>query len=65
VPSAWDAETLVDRERLLQVAGGLAGFAVLEVAAADSFQGAHFELLLAPAWPARVANTSWLWAALR
>jgi len=22
-------------------------------------------LLLAPAWPARVANTSWLWAALR
>ena len=22
-------------------------------------------LLLAPAWPARVANTSWLWAAAR
>ena len=39
---AWDAETLGDRERLLQVAGGLAGFAVLEVAAADSFQGACF-----------------------
>jgi hypothetical protein len=22
-------------------------------------------LLLAPSWPARVANTSWLWAAAR
>jgi len=42
VPGAWDADAPVDRERLLQVAGGLAGFAVLEVAAADSFQGASF-----------------------
>jgi hypothetical protein len=33
---------VVDRERLLQVAGSLARFAVLEMAAADSFQRACF-----------------------
>ena len=41
-PGAWDADALVDRERLLQVAGSLARFAVLEVAAADSFQRGCF-----------------------
>jgi hypothetical protein len=36
------ADALVDRECLLQVRGGLAGVAVLQVALAESFQGACF-----------------------
>jgi hypothetical protein len=34
VPGAWDAETLVDRERLLQIAGGLAGSALASLGVA-------------------------------
>ena len=41
-PGGGRADALVDRECLLQVRGGLAGVAVLEVAVADSFQGACF-----------------------
>ena len=39
---ARGTDALVDRECLLQVCGGLAGVAFLEVAVADSFQGACF-----------------------
>ena len=41
-PGGGGADALVDRECLPQVRGGLAGVAVLEVAVADSFQGACF-----------------------
>ena len=41
-PRGGGAETLVDGECLLQVCGGLAGVAFLEVSVADSFQGACF-----------------------
>jgi hypothetical protein len=37
-----DADALVDRECLPEVCGASAGVAVLEVAVADSFQGARF-----------------------
>jgi len=58
-------------------AGSLAADAVAAVAAASRVAGvgtvARWQLaaavtcglLLAPSWPARVASTSWLWAALR
>ena len=36
------ADALVDRQCLLQAGGALAGMAVVEVAVADSFQGACF-----------------------
>jgi hypothetical protein len=36
------ADALVDRQCLPQVRGGLAGVAVLQMAAAESFQGACF-----------------------
>ena len=36
------SDPLVDRQRLPQAGGAFAGVAVLEVAAADSFQGARF-----------------------
>ena len=39
---AGASDALVDRECLPQVGGGFAGVAVLEVAVADSFQGACF-----------------------
>src|SRR5215831_13353123 len=39
---AGGADAVVDRKCLLQVPGGLAGVAFLEVAVADSFQGACF-----------------------
>ena len=39
-PRGGRADVLVDRECLLQVRGGLAGVAFLEVGVADSFQGA-------------------------
>jgi len=41
-PGRRGADALVDRECLLQRRGGLAGVALLEVAVADSFQGACF-----------------------
>ena len=41
-PRGGGAETLVDGECLLQVRGGLAGVACLEVGVADAFQGACF-----------------------
>jgi len=41
-PRGGGADALVDRECLLQVGGGLAGVAVLQVAVAESFQGACF-----------------------
>jgi hypothetical protein len=41
-PRGGGANALIDRERLLQVRGGLAGVAVLQVAVAESFQGACF-----------------------
>ena len=36
------ADVMIDRECLLQVRGGLAGVDVLQVAVAESFQGACF-----------------------
>lgn len=39
---AGGSDVLVDGERLFQVGGGFMSVAVLEVAAADSFQGACF-----------------------
>ena len=39
-PRGGGADALVDRECLLQVGGGLAGVAVLQVAVAESFLGA-------------------------
>ncbi len=41
-PHGGGADALVDRECLLQVGGGLAGVLVLQVAVAESFQGACF-----------------------
>ncbi len=41
-PGGGGANALVDRECLQQVRGGLAGVAVLQVALAESFQGACF-----------------------
>src|SRR5580704_15734007 len=41
-PGAGGSDALVDGERLLQVGGAFLIVAVLEVAAADSFQGACF-----------------------
>ena len=41
-PGAGCSETLVDGEGLLEVDGGFAGKAVLEVGVADSFQGSCF-----------------------
>src|SRR5262249_9422127 len=41
-PRGRGGDALVDRECLLQVRGGLAGVAVLQVAVAESFQGACF-----------------------
>ena len=40
--AAGAPDSLVDRECLLQVRSGLAEVAVLQVAVADSFQGAYF-----------------------
>ena len=40
--SAGDADALVDGERLLEVHGGLAGVASMQVALAESFQGTRF-----------------------
>jgi hypothetical protein len=42
-PGAGGSEALVDRERLVQVRGGFAGVAVVEVGVADSFQGAGLQ----------------------
>src|SRR5215468_9213125 len=39
-PRGQSADALVDRKRLPQVGGGFGGVAVLQVAVADSFQGA-------------------------
>ena len=41
-PGRRGADVMVDRECLLQVRGGLAGVDVLQVAVAESFQGACF-----------------------
>jgi hypothetical protein len=41
-PGSWGRSALVDGECLLQPGGAVAGVAVLEVAGADSFQGACF-----------------------
>jgi len=41
-PGIWSTDALVDRERLPEVWDAFAGVAVLEVAVADSFQGARF-----------------------
>ena len=41
-PRGGGADALVDRECLLQVRAGLAGVAVVQVAVAESFQGACF-----------------------
>src|SRR5215475_14483128 len=41
-PRGGGSDALVDRECLLQVGGGLAGIAVVEVAVADAFQGPCF-----------------------
>src|SRR5262245_42851447 len=41
-PGGGGADALVDRERMPQVRGGLAGVGVLEVGLAESFQGACF-----------------------
>jgi len=41
-PRGGGADALVDRQRLPQVRGGLAGVAVLQVALAESFQGVRF-----------------------
>jgi len=41
-PRAGGSDALVDRECLPQVLHGSAGIAVVEVAVADSFQGARF-----------------------
>ena len=41
-PCGGGADALVDRQCLPQVRGGLAGVAVLQVALAESFQGACF-----------------------
>jgi len=40
--SGRSPDALVDRQCLPQVGGGLAGVAVLQVASAESFQGAGF-----------------------
>ena len=37
----WGPDALVDRQGLLEVSCGLAGVGVVEVAVADSFQGAR------------------------
>jgi hypothetical protein len=42
-PGAGGADALVDRKRLAQVPNGFAGFAVLEVDLAKSFEGACFD----------------------
>src|SRR5262249_37414234 len=39
---SWGADALADRKCLLQIRGGLAGVAFVEVAVADSFQGPCF-----------------------
>jgi hypothetical protein len=39
-PRSWGADALVDRQCLPQVHGGLAGAGILQVALAESFQGA-------------------------
>ena len=39
-PCGGGTDALVDREGMLQVRGGLAGVAVLQVGLAESFQGA-------------------------
>jgi hypothetical protein len=41
-PGAWGSDALIDRECLPQVRGAFICGAVLEVAVADSFQGACF-----------------------
>ncbi len=41
-PAAGGSNALIDCDCLLQVRGGLAGVAVVEMAAADSFQSAGF-----------------------
>ena len=41
-PRGGGADALVDRQRLPQVRGGLAGVAVLQVALAESCQGVRF-----------------------
>ena len=38
----WSADAMIDGECLPHVGGALAGVAVMEVAVADSFQGACF-----------------------
>ena len=57
-PGAWGSDALVDRERLPQVGGAFAGVAVLEVAVADSFQGACF--LQGPPM-SRAMASAWVW----
>jgi hypothetical protein len=41
-PGGGGSDALVDRKRVLQVRGGLAGVAVVQVAVAESFQGTCF-----------------------